>query len=179
MTDIVFQGSEGQPLTNSVLVAEKFDKRHCDIIKKIKGLLNDSPQKCGQFFVSSTYTDSSGKENLMYIMNRDGFTLLAMGFTGQKALQFKLDYIDAFNKMEPNHPEYPFPSFVRRYLHVETVGGSHTNNGSANQPYAGRTEQTARYATVAACQCDSGRTAYLSPPTEVLYGEADGKRVAH
>ena len=100
MTDIVFQGSEGQPLTNSVLVAEKFDKRHCDIIKKIKGLLNDSPQKCGQFFVSSTYTDSSGKENLMYIMNRDGFTLLAMGFTGQKALQFKLDYIDAFNKME-------------------------------------------------------------------------------
>ena len=79
MTDIVFQGSEGQPLTNSVLVAEKFDKRHCDIIKKIKGLLNDSPQKCGQFFVSSTYTDSSGKENLMYIMNRDGFTLLAMG----------------------------------------------------------------------------------------------------
>ena len=88
MTDIVFQGSEGQPLTNSVLVAEKFDKRHCDIIKKIKGLLNDSPQKCGQFFVSSTYTDSSGKENLMYIMNRDGFTLLAMGFTGQKALQF-------------------------------------------------------------------------------------------
>ncbi|QUT74884.1 Phage regulatory protein Rha (Phage_pRha) [Bacteroides salyersiae] len=100
MTDIVFQGSEGQPLTSSVLVAEKFDKRHCDIIKKIKGLLNDSPQKCGQFFVSSTYTDSSGKENLMYIMNRDGFTLLAMGFTGQKALQFKLDYIDAFNKME-------------------------------------------------------------------------------
>lgn len=100
MTDIVFQGSEGQPLTNSVLVAEKFDKRHCDIIKKIKGLLNDSPQKCGQFFVSSTYTDSSGKENLMYIMNRDGFTLLAMGFTGQKALQFKLDYIDAFNRME-------------------------------------------------------------------------------
>lgn len=100
MNDIVFRGSEGQPLTNSVLVAEKFDKRHCDIIKKIKGLLNDSPQKCGQFFVSSTYTDSSGKENLMYIMNRDGFTLLAMGFTGQKALQFKLDYIDAFNKME-------------------------------------------------------------------------------
>lgn len=36
----------------------------------------------------------------MYVMNRDGFTLLAMGFTGEKALQFKLDYIEAFNKME-------------------------------------------------------------------------------
>ena len=79
MTDIVFQGSEGQPLTNSVLVAEKFDKRHCDIIKKIKGLLNDSPQKCGQFFVSSTYTDSRVIENLVFNMNRDGFTLEEMG----------------------------------------------------------------------------------------------------
>lgn len=100
MTDIVFQGSEGQPLTNSVLVAETFAKRHDSVMQKIKNLLNDSPQKCGQFFVSSTYIDNSGKENPMYIMNRDGFTLLAMGFTGQKALQFKLDYIDAFNKME-------------------------------------------------------------------------------
>lgn len=100
MNDIVFQGSEGQPLTNSVLVAGTFEKRHDDVIKKIKSLLNDSPQKCGQFFVSSTYIDNSGKENLMYIMNRDGFTLLAMGFTGKKALQFKLDYIEAFNKME-------------------------------------------------------------------------------
>lgn len=84
MNDIVFQGSEGQPLTNSVLVAGTFEKRHDDVIKKIKSLLNDSPQKCGQFFVSSTYIDNSGKENLMYIMNRDGFTLLAMSFTGKK-----------------------------------------------------------------------------------------------
>lgn len=36
----------------------------------------------------------------MFVMNRDGFTLLAMGFTGDKALKFKLDYIAAFNKME-------------------------------------------------------------------------------
>lgn len=107
MNDIVFQGTEGQPLTNSMLVAGTFEKRHDDVIKKIKSLLNDSPQKCGQFFVSSTYTDNSGKENLMYIMNRDGFTLLAMGFTGKKALQFKLDYIEAFNKMEKAIKEVP------------------------------------------------------------------------
>ena len=58
------------------------------------------PQKCGHLFVESNYVDIQCKDRPMYIMNRDGFTLLAMGFTGQKALQFKLDYIDAFNKME-------------------------------------------------------------------------------
>lgn len=100
MTDIVFQGSEGQPLTNSVLVAEKFGKRHDDLMKKIKNLVDVCPQKCGHLFVESNYVDIQCKDRPMYIMNRDGFTLLAMGFTGQKALQFKLDYIDAFNKME-------------------------------------------------------------------------------
>lgn len=100
MTDIVFQGSEGQPLTNSVLVAEKFGKRHDDLMKKIKNLVDTCPQKCGHLFVESNYVDIQCKDRPMYIMNRDGFTLLAMGFTGQKALQFKLDYIDAFNKME-------------------------------------------------------------------------------
>ena len=52
-------------------------------------------------FVESSYIHSqNSKEYPMFIMNRDGFTLLTMGFTGQKALQFKLDYISAFNKME-------------------------------------------------------------------------------
>ena len=106
MNDIVFQGTEGQPLTNSVLVAEKFGKKHYHVMDTIKVLLS-SHEKTGQFFVSSTYTDNSGKENLMYIMNRDGFTLLAMGFTGKKALQFKLDYIEAFNKMEKAIKEVP------------------------------------------------------------------------
>ena len=51
-------------------------------------------------FVETTYLNEQNKEQPMYVMNRDGFTLLAMGFTGKKALQFKLDYIKAFNKME-------------------------------------------------------------------------------
>ena len=52
-------------------------------------------------FQKSTYTnEQNGQTYPMYLMNRDGFTLLAMGFTGKKALQFKLAYIDAFNTME-------------------------------------------------------------------------------
>lgn len=99
MEELVFKGKEGQVLTNSLLVAEKFGKKHYHVTDAIKNLLN-SHEKSGQFFVPSTYIDASGKENPMYVMNRDGFTLLVMGFTGEKALGFKLDYIDAFNKME-------------------------------------------------------------------------------
>ena len=51
-------------------------------------------------FELSEYTDSIGRKLPAYNITRDGFTLLAMGFTGQKALQFKLAYIEAFNKME-------------------------------------------------------------------------------
>ena len=89
MNKIVFQDTEGQPLTNSVLVAEKFDRRHDNVYQAIGKL------------------DIQGKDRPMYIMNRDGFTLLAMGFTGKKALQFKLDYIEAFNKMEKAIKEVP------------------------------------------------------------------------
>ena len=51
-------------------------------------------------FSQATTTDSYGRERRIYYMNRDGFSLLAMGFTGKKALQFKLKYIKAFNEME-------------------------------------------------------------------------------
>lgn len=51
-------------------------------------------------FVESTYQNSRGKTYKCYLMNRDGFSLLAMGFTGKEALQWKLKYIEAFNKME-------------------------------------------------------------------------------
>lgn len=106
MNDIVFQGSEGQPLTNSVLVAEKFEKRHCNVIRSIENLLT-ADSKMSSLFVSTSYIDEQGKNRPMFIMNRDGFTLLAMGFTGKKALQFKLDYIEAFNKMEKAVKEVP------------------------------------------------------------------------
>ncbi|MGV8092493.1 MAG: Rha family transcriptional regulator [Mangrovibacterium sp.] len=101
MNDLVFTSKKGAPVTNSLLVAEKFEKRHDHILRDIKNMITkDSTQNWGQFFYSTTYGDSSGKQNEMYIMNRDGFSLLVMGFTGIKALRFKIDYIDAFNKME-------------------------------------------------------------------------------
>lgn len=99
MKELVFKGDNNRIFTNSLLVAEKFDKQHKHVIESIKRII-DSADISAQYFVSTTYVDSSGKSNIMYVMNRDGFTLLTMGFTGDKALQFKLDYIEAFNRME-------------------------------------------------------------------------------
>lgn len=89
-------------LTNSILVAKKFDKDHQHILRDIRNLM-EGVSKIGDtpMFEETTYVHpQNGQTYPMFIMNRDGFTLLAMGFTGDKALRFKLDYINAFNKME-------------------------------------------------------------------------------
>ena len=98
-TDIVYKGVDGQAITSSLLVAETFGKHHYHVMDVIKNLLSSHEKSC-QFYQSANYEDGSGKSNPMYIMNRDGFTLLAMGFNGKKALEFKIKYIEAFNAME-------------------------------------------------------------------------------
>lgn len=91
----------GRAITNSLLVAEKFEKNHRDVLEVINNLLSRAENSAvSSMFVKSSYIASNGKENPMYIMNRDGFSLLVMGFTGTKALAFKLEFIEAFNKME-------------------------------------------------------------------------------
>lgn len=83
------------------MVADKFGKNHKHVLDAIRELISSAEKSAVlKMFVPSTYIASNNKENPMFIMNRDGFTLLAMGFTGEKALQFKLEYINAFNKME-------------------------------------------------------------------------------
>lgn len=69
-------------------------------------------------FVKGTYVNSqNGQSYPEYYMNRDGFTLLAMGFTGSKALQFKLQYIDAFNEME-QQVKFQVPSTLPEALRL-------------------------------------------------------------
>lgn len=102
MNDLV-EILNNEVITTSKQVAEVFGKLHKDVMKAIKNLIEDSTaQNCAlsKMFAEDSYTASNGKKNKMYIMNRDGFTLLAMGFTGSKAMEFKLKYIEAFNEME-------------------------------------------------------------------------------
>lgn len=88
-----------QAVTTSLKVAEVFEKEHKDVMKSIRNL---TAQNCAvlKMFVEDKYINSQNKQQPMYYMDRDGFTLLAMGFTGSKAMEFKLKYIEAFNKME-------------------------------------------------------------------------------
>lgn len=117
MTGIVYRGESNQPLTNSKLVAEVFGKNHKDVMKAIGNLTEGSAQNCAvlEMFSESTYKNEQNKEQPMFIMNQDGFTLLAMGFNGKKAMEFKLKYIEAFNKMK-KEIEVTKPSVPQNYL---------------------------------------------------------------
>ncbi len=100
--ELVFKGENSQALTNSLLVAEKFGKEHRNVLQAISDIIWSAENSAyPQMFVESTYYNQQNGQNYpMFVMNRDGFTLLAMGFTGKRAMKFKLDYIAAFNKME-------------------------------------------------------------------------------
>lgn len=91
---------DGIITTTSIEVARHFGKRHERVLDAARTLTAALPVDAQHNFVLSDYADSTGRTLPCYRMTRDGFTLLAMGFTGKKALQFKLAYIDAFNRME-------------------------------------------------------------------------------
>lgn len=104
MNELVFVKKE-QVLTTSLKVAEVFEKRHDHVLESIRDLIGqiEGIPKIGEtpLFQESTYINEQNKQEYpMYLMNRDGFSLLVMGFTGKKALQWKLAYIQAFNQME-------------------------------------------------------------------------------
>lgn len=93
-----------QAVTTSLQVAEGFEKQHKNVIQaieeKIQSAENSAHYKT--MFSEGVYKDSRNRDQKIYYMNRDGFTFIAMGFTGSKADEFKLKYIQAFNNME-NH----------------------------------------------------------------------------
>ena len=99
MTEELVIMRDRQAVTTSLQIAENFEKKHQHVLRDIDALKQDV-SNFGQMFIESNQPDSYGRDRRIYYMNRDGFSLLAMGFTGKKALQFKLKYIDAFNQME-------------------------------------------------------------------------------
>lgn len=85
----------------SLDVAETFEKLHKDVLVSIRGIQSDlSTAEFSALFYEAEYKAANGKQNPMYYMTRDGFTLLVMGYTGEKAMKFKLAYIKQFNSME-------------------------------------------------------------------------------
>ena len=91
----------GRPATTSLEVANFFGKRHDDVIRSIRNLRPNCPKEfTARNFAASEYIDETGRSLPMFILYRDGFMLLVMGYTGKKALAMKLAYIEAFNRME-------------------------------------------------------------------------------
>lgn len=90
-----------QAVTSSLQVAETFNKSHKHVLEAIDNLKEGVAENWADLFYEDTYIHPQNRQPYRVIyMNRDGFTLLAMGFTGKKALRFKMQYIEAFNKME-------------------------------------------------------------------------------
>ena len=87
-------------VVSSFDVAERFHKRHDRVLRAIENLLMSMPKNGVVDFYKSSYVDAKGEKRKMYLMNRDGFSLLVMGFTGKDALKWKIQYIKAFNEME-------------------------------------------------------------------------------
>lgn len=92
---------EGEVFATSRDIAAFFDRRHDDVLKAIRNLISSAPELGVRNFAETPYVEpTTGQTYRMYEMDRDGFTLLAMGFTGSKALKWKLRYIEAFKAME-------------------------------------------------------------------------------
>ena len=119
---LVYKSQKGTPVTDSLKVANAFGKEHKNIIRAIRNMLvqTDMPesstaQNCAakSWFYESTYLNERGQSFPVFVMNRDGFSLLAMGLTGAKAMQFKVGFIEQFNQMETiikdvaQHPAIP------------------------------------------------------------------------
>ena len=112
------------PITTSLIVAEQFGKNHRDVLRDIRAIIeqvrNERNFAPVEMFVESTYKDKKGESRPMYLMNHDGFALLAMGFNGEKALKFKLKFLKAFNKMREKLSKLSAAELVR--LNIRAAG---------------------------------------------------------
>jgi Rha family phage regulatory protein len=125
MNDLInIQNHDGQLTVSSREIADNFGKRHGDVIAKIEELIK-TENSVMTMFLEGSYNAGTGKDYKEYYLTRDGFSLLVMGFTGSKAIAWKVRYIEAFNKMEESlkNPMYELikndPIMQLRYKQLE------------------------------------------------------------
>lgn len=114
--------NNNQIVVSSKDIAEHFGKEHKDVLENIRHIL--VAENSATKFFQETSSVYRGQHFPLYLMNRDGFSLLAMGFTGKKALQWKLKYIEAFNEMEETLKQGYLEEHVNTSeLHCKTYKG--------------------------------------------------------
>ena len=91
---------DGKAVVSSRDIARVFEKEHRRVLQDIRTIAENDPVWGLHNFVQSYYTNEQNKSQPEYLITRDGFTLLVMGYTGERAMRFKKAYIAAFNEME-------------------------------------------------------------------------------
>lgn len=107
--NVEIKNLNGTTVVSSREVAANFEKQHKHVLEKIAELIEaiQPAENPARYFIASEYKDSKGEMRKEYLCTRDGFSLLAMGFTGPKAIEWKLKYIEAFNMMEAEMRKAP------------------------------------------------------------------------
>lgn len=152
---------EKTAVTTSLKVAEIFGKEHKNVIQTIEDKIQSAENSADykNMFAEGTYKDGRNREQKMYYMNRDGFSFIAFGFTGKKADNFKLQYIDAFNHMEATLKKIPAKKLdpvIQAELSI-----TRTKTAKANALYRIAKETTS----------ESAKQQLLAQAAEVLTGE--------
>lgn len=98
--DLVRTNQQGNNITTSLIVAQVFGKEHAKVVRDIESLHCSDDFKSRQFWRHPYTHPQNGQTYYFYEMTRDGFSFLVMGYTGQKAGEFKENFITEFNKRE-------------------------------------------------------------------------------
>ena len=167
--------NDKQVVTTSRNVAEHFEKRHDNVVRDIESLIGgllkseDTPKDMDvhkMFCLSSYKNEQNGQTYPEYLMNRDGFSLLVMGFTGSKALAWKLKYIEAFNAMEKKIAEpKALPDDAQKKLEIQEMRAK-AMLINANTRKAKVAAELAENATI-----ESYKNALIATATNTLAGE--------
>lgn len=120
MERVILKVENGQPVVSSKKIADNFGKRHSHVVEaienKIKSLTTENSEvEISKLFIPTTF-NHNGNDYKEYLLTRDGFTFIVMGFTGAKADSWKLKYIEAFNKIEQYIKEKQKPKCIEDVL---------------------------------------------------------------
>ena len=108
MENLITRTEDGKLVVSSRQVAKDFKKEHKNVIQAIENIKAEN-SAVAKMFIESSYKAGTGKNYKEYLLTRDGFSLLVMGFNGRESLEWKLKYIEAFNTMERKLKEISKP----------------------------------------------------------------------
>ena len=128
----VYRSPKGNAITDTLRVAQFFGKRPGNVMRRVRAIITHLPTSQGELtnepaaiFHPWHYLDEKGNKHVLFLLNRAAFTLLVMGFTGKQATNFKLQYIEQFDRMEaklqgrsPLLPPLPLANLTKREVQV-------------------------------------------------------------